>query len=118
MHERLWYFMLFKDEEFVLKILDRYEELRKTWCSEEFLYGLIDDTIAWLGPAVERNNLRWAEYIENGDPLIPAERNVYSQEEAVDQLKDWLGRRIDWLDAHIDVLQQYSHPSRNKTYNH
>lgn len=118
MHERLWYFMLFKDEEFVLKILDRYEELRKTWFSEEFLYGLIDDTIAWLGPAVERNNLRWAEYIENGDPLIPAERNVYSQEEAVDQLKDWLGRRIDWLDAHIDVLQQYSHPSRNKTYNH
>ena len=116
--ERTWYEMLFRDEDFVQQVLGRYEQLKDTYFSEEYLFDYIDDTLAYLGPALERNNARWADAMENWEPLIPAERNSRSQEEAVAQLKDWLHRRIEWMDSSIHILQEYSHPSRNKLYNH
>ena len=51
-------------------------------------------------------------------PLEPAERKLYSHEEAVEQLKTWLCERGRWLDENFHTLQQYSHPSRNKAYDH
>ena len=118
MTEAIWYFMLLKDEEFVERILERYEQLRQTYLSDEYLMEYIDDTLEYLGPALERNNQRWAAEIEGWEGLLPAERNLHSHGEAVAQLKEWLLARGAWLDAHIDILRQYSHPSRNKVYNH
>ena len=45
--------------------------------------------------------------------LTPAERNYESYDEAVQQLRDFLTARGAWLDAHIDALFQYCHPSKN-----
>ncbi len=113
-----WFFMLCKSERFTDKVVDRYWELRETILSEDALMAYIDETLAYLGPAVGRNNARWAEAMAEYAPLSPAYRNSYSHEEAVQQLKDWLRQRGDWLDANIHTIQQYSHPSRNKNYNH
>lgn len=118
LHSRLLYFMLFKDEDFAARVLRRYEQLREGPLSEEALMAYIDETLAYLGPAVERNNERWAEAMTQWSPLIPEERNLYSHEEAVEQLKDWLRERGAWLDENIHALQQYCHESRNKVYNH
>ena len=52
------------------------------------------------------------------EPLIPVSRNVYSTEEAAEQLKEWLYERGLWLDENIHTIQQYCHPSRNKVYDH
>lgn len=111
------YFMLFKSEPFVEQVIERYWELRETYFSDEYLMSYIDDTLEWLGPAVERNNELWADAMAE-DMLRPAERNLHSHEEAVQQLKDWLLERGEWLDESVHTLQQYAHPSRNKTYNH
>ncbi len=115
MVDRAWFFMLLKDETFVGRTLKRYEELRETVLSEAYLTSYVDETIAYLGPAVMRNNERWNVEWEG---LIPAERNLHSYEEAAEQLKDWIRGRGKWLDEYIPTLKQYCHPSRNKVYNH
>ncbi len=114
MVDRAWFFMLFKDEAFVRQVLKRYEQLRETFFSEEYLSNYVDETIAYLGPAVSRNNERWNVKWEG---LVPAERNLHSYEEAAEQLKNWMQGRGEWLDEYIHTLKQYSHPSRNKVYN-
>lgn len=118
MPEKIWFYMLCKDEEFAEKIIARYEKLRKTYLSDEYLMQYIDETLDYLGPAIERNNERWSEAITKWDPLIPVERNSYSHEDAVAQLKAWILERGSWLDENIDTLNAVAHPSRNKSYNH
>ena len=112
------YLMLCKSENFVERILKRYEELRSTVLSEEYLMSYIDETLEFLGPALERNNQKWKEAMTQWEPMTPVSRNVYSQDEAVRQLKEWLCERGDWLDDNIHSLRQYCHPSRNKVYDH
>lgn len=116
--DRVWYDMLFRDEEFAERVIERYWELRRTVFSDAYLNRYIDETLEWLGPAIDRNTQRWRESIEEWEPLIPEERNVYSQEEAVDQVRHWLHERGEWLDENIDALQAKAHPSRNHAYNH
>ena len=53
------YQMLFMDSDFTDRVITRYYELRKTIFSEEYLFGFIDDTIEYLGAAVDRNYERW-----------------------------------------------------------
>jgi len=117
-NERAWYLMLFKDEKFVQQVLERYKELRQSWLSEEYLLRYIDETLEYLGPAAERNNIRWAEQIANWDVLGRGADNPHSQEEAVAILETRLIERGRWMDETIHSLQQYCHPSRNKKYNH
>ena len=64
---------------------------------------------------MERNNEKWdpAAYA----PMDPAERNVYTMDEAVDQLKTWLHDRGAWYDVNVDALNAFAHPSRNKEFN-
>lgn len=116
--ERVWYSMLFKDEEFAELVIERYRELRSNYLSDEYLDNYIDETVKWLGPAVDRNSERWREAITEWEPLTPVERNVYSQEEAAERLKHWLHERGEWLDENIHALRAVAHPSRNKAYNH
>lgn len=118
MVKRSWYFMLFKNEEFVAQTLRRYEQLRETVLSSDYLMDYIDSALAYLGPALERNNQRWAAEIAGWDGLSGEGRNPHSHEEAVEQLKEWLLKRGAWLDKNIHSLRQYAHPSRNKSYNH
>ena len=116
--DRVWYDMLFRDEEFAERVIERYWELRRTVFSDAYLNRYIDETLEWLGPAIDRNTERWRESIEEWEPLTPEERNVYSQEEAVDQVRHWLHERGEWLDENIQALQARAHPSRNHAYNH
>ena len=117
-HDKVWYYMLFKSERFVSRVLERYEELRNTVLSEEYLMDYVDETLEYLGPAIERNFEVWGNTFEDYRPLIPDDRNPDSFEEAVEQLKDWLCDRGNWMDENLHTIQQYAHPSRNKTYNH
>ena len=118
MYDGVWYFMLFKTERFVERVLERYEELRETYFSDEYLMNYIDETLAYLGPAIDRNFEVWGHTFADYRPLIPDERNPDSFEEAVEQLKHWLHERGEFMDESIHTLNQYAHPSRNKTYNH
>ena len=113
--QRLWYNMIIKSDYFTDWCIRRYRSLRNTIFSDEYLESYIDDTIAYLGDAVDRNSQRWSQSFEE-ELLVPAERNLHSFDEAVDQYKDYLLRRASWLDENIESLKQYSAESKIKKY--
>ena len=119
LHQMVWYYMLTKDEAFVDQIIRRYRELRKTYLSEEYLNSYIDDVEKFLADAIDRNfsDEAWG-YTLAMDMVIPSERNPRSHEEAVEQMKNYIHSRGEWMDENIEILRQYSHPSKNKKFNH
>lgn len=114
----LWYQMLFMDSDFTDRVITRYAELRKTVFSEEYLFGFIDDTIEYLGAAVDRNYERWGyTFNQEYDLMHPTERNPRNYDEAISQMKDFITKRIDFMDENIESVKQYSAESRTKKYN-
>jgi len=122
-HNSMWYKYLFKDEDFVDRVVARYKTLRKRYFNEEYLLRYIDDTVAYLGPAIDRNFEKWGYSFNstyngvNYDYLKPAERNVRSYEQAIQQLKDCISLRIKHMDDNLDRLYILCHGSMNKKYN-
>lgn len=116
MQDTLWQWMLTKDEAYCQQIIDRYRMWRKSVLSEDYLMNYIDETIAYLGPAVERNFEVWGYAFEGYRPLEPDSRNPASFDDAVEDLKAFIQDRGRWMDEFIDTVQQYGHPSVNKRY--
>ena len=117
-----WYTMLIRDEAFVNKVIARYRQLRRTVLSQRYLLGYIDDVVAYLGDAIDRNYAVWGlafepEKLDYRDKLEPDSRNPRSYEEAIEQLKDFIVTRGDWLDEHIADLKEFSSPNANKKMN-
>lgn len=113
---KLWFGMLMKDKDFVESVIKKYKTLRKTFLSDEYLEEYIDGVIDYLGPAIERNSIRWASSFEDDTLLDPADRNLHSYEEAVLQLKNFFKERTHWMDDNIETLKQYSAESKIKKY--
>ena len=114
----LWYQMLFMDSDFTDRVITRYYELRKTVFSEEYLFGFIDDTIEYLGAAVDRNYERWGyTFDQEYDLMYPTERNPRNYDEAILQMKDFITKRIAFMDENIESLRQNSAESKTKKYN-
>ncbi len=112
-----WFGQLLKDERFVSLVVGKYRQLRQKALSEKNLLSYIDETRAWLGDEVEKNQEKWGYVFDlsryNGmNYLTPVERNDVSYDGAVQRLKAFLIARGDWLDAHIETLYQYCHPSK------
>ena len=84
--------------------------------SDEYLNRYIDETIAYLGDAIDRNFERWGDSFKDDELLVPKERNLHSHQEAVAQLKSFISTRSAFLDENIDVLAQYSAESRIKKF--
>lgn len=123
MVDRPWYTMLFRDEDFCELVINRYRQLRRGVLSDENLQSFIDDALDYLGPAIERNWRVWGSSfdvstVDDGHRLVPLERNPKTFEEAVTNLKEFIGRRGSWLDRNIENLRQYSHESAVKMDNH
>lgn len=122
--DRAWYFMLFKDDQFTERVISRYRELREGPLSEEHLNAYVDETVEYLGPAIERNNEVWGYLYdidnigEGSQRLEPVDRNPETYEEAITQLKRFMHERGTWLDTYIENLRQYSHESAVKKFNH
>ena len=112
-----WYVMLMKDEAFTNQLIARYWALRENQFSDEYLNSYIDDVTEYLGPAVARDRARWEKTYATGFGMLEdASRNTSSYEEAVDQLKTFLRKRLAWMDENIETLRQYSSESRIKKY--
>lgn len=118
MQNCLWYFMLMKDEDFTDALIARYWELRKTYFDLDYLNQYIDDTVAYLGDAVDRNFQVWGYTFQpEYDLLRPQYRNPRSYEASIDQMKQFLAQRMAWMDENIDTLRQYSAESKVKKFN-
>lgn len=116
--ERSWYYMLFKDEEFCQRVIDRYKGLRQGVLSEDAIMSFIDEAVAYLGPSIERNWAVWGYTFQTDDYIQPEDRRPETYEEAVSDLKSFIRDRGAWLDRYIENLRQYSHESAVKKFNH
>lgn len=114
---KVWYFMLMKDEYFCNKVIDRYRELRKWVLSDEYLANYIDSVIKYLGEAIVRNFDVWG-YSFDLDLVAGEDRNPKSHGEAVMLMRQHIMIRGAWLDEHIEVIKQYGHESKVKKFNH
>lgn len=115
---RPWFQMMLKSEYFTNRVIEKYRELRKGILSEEYLFQYIDATIDYLGPAIERNFIRWGNsFTDELSLYIEPERNIHSYQEAVEQIKSVIHTRGIWLDENIDSLKQFSHESKVKEFN-
>ncbi|MBQ6803467.1 MAG: CotH kinase family protein [Clostridia bacterium] len=118
MHMKSFFYMLFKDEAFVEKVINRYWVLREKYLNEAYLYQYVDRVIAYLGPAIDRNWEKWGHSFESDyDQLIPTSRNPRSFEDAVQQMTEYIDARIEWMDQNITSLRQYSAESKVKKFN-
>jgi len=116
--DRPWFQMLLKDEYFVNRVIDRYRKLRETLLKEEYLYEYIDQTIDYLGPAIERNFVKWGDtFTDLKNRYTDPTRNPHSYKEAIKQLKKTIHERGTWLDKNIESLKQFAHESKVKEFN-
>ncbi len=119
--ERGWYYMLFKDPEFVERTIGRWRDLRAGVYSDENIDKFIDGTIDYLGPAIERNFKVWGytfdpARMDTNQKLDPDERNPANYEQAVSQLREFMHARAKWMDENIEDLRQYCHRSATKKF--
>lgn len=113
-----WLGEMLKDEDFVEEAICQYKAWRKDVLSNESLDRMIDETVAYLGDAVERNYEKWGyvfllENVDADNYLSPVERNYTSYEESVQQLKKQIHARGRWMDRNIEILLQYCRESKN-----
>lgn len=104
--ENNWYKMLLKNEDFANNIIERYRELRKTYFNEEYINTKIDETVEFLGDSIERNFEVWGYTFEQEENLLESySRNLHSYDEAVNQLKDVIKKRLEYMDNNIENIK-------------
>ena len=90
-----WWYRIWDDETFRNAFNQRWQELRQTVFSEEYIMNMIDPTIAVIDEAQIRNFQRWPILDQYVWP------NAYvggSYENEIDYLTDWITARLDWMD--------------------
>ena len=104
-------------------MIARYRQLREGILSDEYLLQYIDEVVAYLGPAIQRNDAVWG-YGYDPDNLLVRQRreadpgetleevNPGSYEEALGWMAGYMLARGEWMDEHIEELLQYCHPSK------
>jgi len=90
-----WWYRIWNDEMFRIAFNQRWQELRQTVFSEEYIMNMIDSTIAVIDEAQIRNFQRWPILDQYVWP------NAYvggSYENEIDYLTNWITARLDWMD--------------------
>lgn len=110
-HSAPWFNRMLRDPEFTEALIERYAELRKSILSDESIRAYVEQTIDYLGPAIERDWARWGYYYTNGGYLQPeasgVDRNTKSYREEVEKILSVLSEHGAWMDEHLDSLYQF-----------
>lgn len=138
MPQTSWFDRLMSDRNFVSKVVNRYKLLRKTYLSDEYLLGFIDDTVELLGDSPQRNFSVWPIYMcnqvdlfknrteefflpyiddinaldkylkSNPQLLYPTDGKAQSYEEEIQMLKEYIVNRGAWIDKNIESLYKWT----------
>ncbi|MBM3847183.1 MAG: hypothetical protein FJ405_12985 [Verrucomicrobia bacterium] len=87
------------------RFASRWKELRAGTLSTERLRETVDENVRTLGDAAQRNAVRW----QTLDGPYP-DRLTF--EEDIDQMKQWINRRLKWLDAEIERRTAVETPAK------
>ncbi len=91
-----WWRRLFNDETVERRLAERWVELRDGPFHLDSIRTIIDTQVALLSPATSRNFSRWPVL---GIWVWPNEFVGATWESEIDYLKQWIERRVVWLDT-------------------
>lgn len=95
-----WYIRLLQDPQFKDELRCRYDDLRRSILKEEYLFAKIDSIASLVHESQEWHFETWGNLgIPTGTGEVQAPSQSYSEE--VQRLKDWLSRRLIWLDENM-----------------
>ncbi|MFT7642406.1 MAG: hypothetical protein ACI9G1_004163, partial [Pirellulaceae bacterium] len=107
-HFNGWWNRLFQNPDFLQKYSDRWQELRQEQFQIDNIHGVIDNFAAEVAEAQSRNFARWPAVSPRTSPG-PFLNGTWEGEVA--HLKDWLSRRVDWIDSMFISPPEFSQPS-------
>ena len=90
-----WWYRIWDDETFIIAFNQRWQQLRQSIFSEDYIMSLIDSAITRIDEAQVRNFQRWPVLDEYVWP------NAYvggSYENEIAYLKEWISQRLEWMD--------------------
>jgi hypothetical protein len=92
---------ILQDTEFVNLLQDRWHELRQGMLHSDSLFALIDSMVNYIRGPRERNYMVWPVISES---LFNPNYISQTYEEEIQNIKNWLAERIQWIDDNIDDL--------------
>jgi hypothetical protein len=95
-NELCWFRRLNDDADFVQRVVDRWAELREDVLNPQNVLARVDEMAAQLEEAQRRNFQRWAIMGRRIHPNSYVGRNF---ENEVGWMKQWISRRIAWIDG-------------------
>ena len=99
-HSPGWYIRLFEDPVFADEMRCRYDDLRRNLLSNATLHAMIDSVALTVDESQVWHYQTWGNMgAPTGTPEVPAPSQTYGEE--VQRLKDWVDRRLLWLDANM-----------------
>ncbi|NJK95626.1 MAG: T9SS type A sorting domain-containing protein, partial [Bacteroidales bacterium] len=109
-----WIPRMMEDPLFVDQLKKRYSSFRKNILSNSSLDSHLDSVSNFVKDAQSRHFKRWDILGQNygsekGDP-------AYTYEEEITMLKDWISRRLTWLDSQLLVEVTNTYQPEVKTY--
>lgn len=93
-----WWNKLLNDVDFKNKLKCRWLELRSTLLSNNSISSTIDQAVEQVGDAATRNFEKWPIHGQYIWPN-PYVGNTYSED--VNYMKDWMLRRLAWIDGYL-----------------
>ena len=95
-----WYIRLMEESNFKNKLRCRWDTLRATILSADYLNNYIDATALYLNAAQQRHFERWGNLgVNTGTPETDADPTTFSGQ--ITKFKNWVSLRLSWLDANI-----------------
>ena len=94
--EICWFRRLNEDPEFEQRAIDRWGELRRSVLSTQRVLGRVDELAAQLNEAQVRNFRKWPIM---GRRVHPNDYVGDTYEEEVKWMKQWIQKRLTWMDA-------------------
>lgn len=99
-HSPGWMLRLLEDSTFANQLRCRYEDLRRNLLSNSNLHAMVDSVAAVVDESQVWHYQKWGHMgVATGTPEVPAPAQSYAEE--VQRLKDWIDRRLTWLDANV-----------------
>ncbi|MGB0915957.1 MAG: CotH kinase family protein [Flavobacteriales bacterium] len=96
-----WWKRMNQDSVYKSQLVNRWFELRKDVLSNEDLLKDIDGQVAELGHSVGRNFTRWPIL---GTKVWPNYFVGETHQQEIEYLKNWLLKRVTWIDQNIEKL--------------
>jgi subtilisin-like proprotein convertase family protein len=95
-----WYIRLLEDTTFANELRCRYDDFRRNILSLPYLYAKVDSIAAVVNESQGWHYLTWGHLsADSGTPEVQAPPQTFAEE--VQRLKDWITRRIEWLDINM-----------------